>query len=147
MLKDDYKRFAQNIYQAKLLALDLHQKELELFCDLLIAYAYSKIGIAEKAKAIYSDVLESADKSAMFNILAAAKYCMALISAPEEALLMVNDTLASIQKFDNQAKIFYALFEKLYIDIAEKEEISAVDIESEKQKLEPLNNSLKRILG
>lgn len=147
VLKDDYKRFAQNIYQAKLLALDLHQKELELFCDLLIAYAYSKIGIAEKAKAIYSDVLESADKSAMFNILAAAKYCMALISAPEEALLMVNDTLASIQKFDNQAKIFYALFEKLYIDIAEKEEISAVDIESEKQKLEPLNNSLKRILG
>lgn len=147
VLKDDYKRFAQNIYQAKLLALDLHQKELELFCDLLIAYAYSKIGITEKANAIYADVLESADKSAMFNILAAAKYCMALISQPEDALLLLNDTLASIQKFDNQAKIFYALFEKLYIDIAEKEEISAVDIESEKQKLEPLNNSLKRILG
>ena len=50
VLTDDYKRFAQNIYQAKLLALDLHQKELELFCDLLIAYAYSKIGIEEKAK-------------------------------------------------------------------------------------------------
>ncbi len=48
VLTDDYKRFAQNIYQAKLLALDLHQKELELFCDLLIAYAYSKIGIEEK---------------------------------------------------------------------------------------------------
>lgn len=147
VLKDDYKRFAQNIYQAKLLALDLHQKELELFCDLLIAYAYSKIGIEEKSKAIYDDVLMSAENSAMFNITAAAKYFKALISPPEESLLLVNDTLASIQKFDNQAKIFYALFEKLYIDIAQREEISAVDIESEAQKLEPLKNSLKRILG
>ncbi|MCM1073940.1 MAG: hypothetical protein NC334_09050 [Bacteroides sp.] len=147
VLKDDYKRFAQNIYQAKLLALDLHQKELELFCDLLIAYSYSKIGIKEKAIAIYNDVLETADKSAMFNIRAAAKYFKALVSAPEEALLLVNDTLAAIQKFDNQAQILYAMFEKLYIDIAEKEEITAIDIETEKQKLEPLNKNLKRILG
>ena len=55
---------------------------------------------------------------------------------------MVNDTLASIQKFDNQAKIFYALFEKLYIDTVED-----VDTDSELQKLEPLKDSLKRILG
>ena len=147
VLKDDYKRFAQNIYQAKLLALDLHQKELELFCDLLIAYSYSKIGIEEKAKAIYNDVLETAQQSAIFNITAAARYLKALISTPEEALLLVNDSLASIQKFDNQAKIFYALFEKLYINIAEHEEISAIDIESEKQKLEALKDRLKRILG
>lgn len=147
VLKDDYKRFAQNIYQAKLLALDLRQKEAELFCDLLIAYAYSKIGIQDKAMLIYNDVLSTAEKSAIFNITAAAKYFKALISSPEEALLLVNDTLAAIQKFDNQAKIFYALFEKLYISIAEQEEISAIDIESEQQKLEPFKDNLKRILG
>ncbi len=147
VLTDDYKRFAQNIYQAKLLALDLHQKELELFCDLLIAFAYSKIGITEKAKSIYFDILETAEKSAIFNITIIAKYFIALISPTEEALLLINDSLASIQRFDNQAKILYALFEKLYINIAEKEEISAIDIESEIQKLEPLKDSLKRILG
>ncbi len=140
VLTDDYKRFAQNIYQAKLLALDLHQKELELFCDLLIAYAYSKIGIEEKAKMIYSDVLNTAEKSAMFNITCAARYFKALVSK-DEALLLVSDSLAAIQKYGNQAKILYALFEKLYIDIAE------IDTDSELQKLEPLKDSLKRILG
>lgn len=140
VLKDDYKRFAQNIYQAKLLALDLHQKELELFCDLLIAYAYSKIGIEEKAKIIYSDVLETAEKSAMFNITAVARYLKALL-IKEEAPILVNDSLAAIQKYGNQAKILYALFEKLYIDITDS------DTEAEEQKLEPLKNSLKRIVG
>ncbi len=140
VLNDDYKRFAQNIYQAKLLALDLHQKELELFCDLLIAYAYSKIGIEEKAKSIYSDVLEGAEKSAMFNITCVAKYLKALLFK-DEALLLVNDSLAAIQKLGNQAKLLYALFEKLYIDIAD------IDTESELQKLDALKNSLKRVLG
>ncbi len=147
VLEDDYKRFAQNIYQAKLLALDLHQKELELFCDLLIAFAYSKIGAVEKANSIYADVLENAEKSAIFNIILAVKYMQALIAPSKDALLMVNDSLALIQKYDNQAKIFYALFEKLYIGIAEREEISAIDVESEKQKIEPLEKSLKRITG
>ena len=45
----DYKRFAQNIYQAKLLANDIRHKEIELFCDILIGYAYAQIGIKQKA--------------------------------------------------------------------------------------------------
>lgn len=142
-LKDDYKRFAQNIYQAKLLALEIHQKELELFCDLLIAYAYSKIGIKQKAAVIYKDVLEIAEKSAIFNILILARFFTVLEDSSNKALLIINDTLAMLQKQQNQAKIFYALFEILYIKLAEEQEISAVDIESEQQKLEPLKNDLK----
>ena len=122
------------------IGVDLHQKELELFCDLLIAYAYSKIGIEEKAKIIYSDVLETAEISAMFNITAVARYLKALL-IKEEAPILVNDSLAAIQKYGNQAKILYALFEKLYIDITDS------DTEAEEQKLEPLKNSLKRIVG
>lgn len=147
VLKNDYKRFAQNIYQAKLLALDLKQRELELFCDLLIAYAYSKIEYQEKAKLIYDDVIENAEKSAMFNIKTIAKYFKAMISSSEEALLLINNSLADIQKFNNQAKLLYALFEKLYINITEKEKIAAIDIEAEKQKLVPLKEKLKRVLG
>lgn len=144
-LKDDYKTFAQNIYQAKLLALEIHQKEIELYCDLLIAYAYSKIGMKEKALAIYSDILKTAENSSMFNIMAVAKYLTALISPPEKALLIVNDTLAMIQKYDNQAKILYVMFEKLYIQIAQEQELSAVDIEAEEEKIKPFSDVLTKI--
>ena len=152
ILKDDYKRFAQNIYQAKLLASDLHQYEVGLFCDLLIAYAYAKIGITQKALSIYNDVLNTAENAAMFNILVLAKYFKALLNISdgknEEAMLLINDSLASLQKYNNQAKILYALFEKLYIQTAELNELSAVDIESEEQKLLSVNidNALSRIL-
>lgn len=148
ILKDDYKRFAQNIYQAKLLANDIHQREIELFCDLLIAYAYSKMGINQKAESIYKDVLESAEKSAIFNVLLLAKYLLAKIAkTSEEALLLLNDSLALIRKNDNQARILYAMFEKFYIDIATVNEITSIDIESEEQKIANLKESLSLILN
>ena len=53
----------------------------------------------------------------------------------EEALLIINDTLALLQKYNNQAKILYVLFEKLFIDTVKSQDISAVNIESEEQKL------------
>ncbi len=153
VLNDDYKRFAQNIYQAKLLAADLHQYEFELFCDLLIAYAYSKIGIPQKAQSIYTDVLNKAEKSAMFNTLTLARYFAAKLKLAsqktDEAFLYINDTLAMLQKFNNQSKIIYALFEKLYIQAAQEQGFAAVDVESENQKLLAVNsdNALSRILS
>lgn len=136
---DDYKTFAQNIYQAKLLAADLHQIQLEMFCDLLIAYSYANIGITKKAEIIYNDILEKAENSAIFNILTLARYFIAKLqiseSKPDEALLIINDTLALLQKYNNQSKIIYILFEKLFIDLVKNEEYSSIDIESEEQKL------------
>ena len=150
VLKDDYKRFAQNVYQAKLLATDIHARELELFCDLLIAYAYSKIGVTQKAEAIYSDVLKTAETSAMLTILCVAKYLIAKLkvsqSKPEEALLLVNDALALLQKHNNSSVVLYVLFEKLYIDIAKAQTLASVDTDSEERKLTPYKESLARIL-
>ena len=151
--KEDYKTFAQNIYQAKLLASDLKQTQLELFCDLLIAYSYSNIGIKEKAELIYTDVVEKAETSAIFNILLLAKYFYAKLKIEqnnlEEALLEINNSLAMLQKFDNQAIILLALFEKLLIDTVEEYEISEIDIESDIQKLAQINtkNRLARLIG
>lgn len=143
----DYKRFAQNIYQAKLLAEDIYQTEIKYFCDLLIAYAYSKIGITAKAKFIYDDVLQSAENSAMFNILMISKYFLAKLETdPKKALLIANDALDSIQKHDNQAAILYVLFEKIYIDLARKVDPSS-DMETEEQKLLPYTDSLKMLIG
>lgn len=147
----DYKTFAQNIYQAKLLSSDIHQKEVELFCDLLIAFSYSKLGINNKAESIYNDVLDYAEKCAIFNVILISKYLLAKLKyenkQTEEALLLISDSLALIQKNDNQAKILYVLFEKLYIDIAEREGLENIDLESEKQKLEPYKYSLKRLIN
>ncbi len=138
--KNDYKVFAQNIYQAKLLAENINQKQLELFCDLLIAYSYANIGIIQKAQAIYDDILKFSKNSAIFNINILTKYFDSLLklknNKTEEALLQVNDTLALLQKYDNQAKIFYVLFEKLFIDIIKAQNITSLNIESEEQKLQ-----------
>ena len=150
VLKDDYKRFAQNIYQAKLLASEIHNAELEFLCDLLIAYAYDKNNVVEKARFIYKDVINKSEKSAMFNIILLAKYFLAKQSVsllPEESLLLVNDSLAMIRKYDNQAKILYALFEKLYIDIVVEKEIPAIDLEIEEQKLQELKSKLSLLIG
>ena len=136
---NDYKLFAQNIYQAKLLAADIHELQLEQFCDLLIAYSYANIGLTKKAAGIYQDVLEKSEHSAIFNILVLARYFMARLriseSRIEEALLIINDILALLQKYNNQAKVLYVLFEKLFIDTVKSQDISAVNIESEEQKL------------
>ena len=131
----------------------MHQKQLELFCDLLIAYSYANIGIEQKALAIYNDIIGLAEKSSIFNILILAKYFIAKLknsnSQKEEALLIINDTLALLQKYNNQAKIFYVLFEKLFIDIVKAEEISSINIESEEQKLliETTDGKLARLMN
>ena len=151
--KNDYKTFAQNIYQAKLLASDIHQKQLELLCDLLIAYSYANIGIKQKAQAIYDNVLTESENSAIFNINTLSKYFIAKLkianSETEEALLIINDTLALLQKYNNQAKIIFVLFEKLFIDVVKSEEISSMNIESEEQKLllETSDGKLARLIN
>ncbi|MBO5739414.1 zinc ribbon domain-containing protein [bacterium] len=148
ILKDDYCRFAQNIYQAKLLANDTNQKELEMFCDLLIGYAYSKIGINTKAKIIYNDIREKAEKSMMFNIILISKLFLAQISeSSDEILLLVNDSFKLMRKFNNQAKIMFAIFEKFYIDITKALDLKSIDFEQEEQKLVEFKENLAGIIN
>lgn len=146
------KQFAQNIYQAKLLAADIQQIQLESICDILIALAYHRAGISVKADTILSDVLSKSEKSNIFNIVILSRYIIAKIKVEnnefDEALIMINDTLADIQRFDNQAKVFYAMFNQLFIDLTQKQNISSVDIDTEYQKLMILapNGELERII-
>jgi len=143
----DYKKFAQDIYQAKLLAEDVYQPEIKYFCDMLIAYAYFRLGFLEKAEHIYNDVLEKAEVSAIFNILNIARYFLAkLTKDSQKAMLLVNDALESIRKLDNQAVILYVLFEKLYIEMVQNNKHISIDIETEWQKISPYAESLKIIL-
>ena len=135
----NYNVFAQNIYQAKLLAADIHQKQLEIFCEILIANSYANINCLQKAEKIYDDILNKAQKTSLFGVSIIAKYFIAKLYIKQEqvqkALLLVNDTLAILQNHNNQFKIMYFLFEKLFIEIAQNFELSNIDIEIEEQKL------------
>lgn len=151
--KDDYKTFAQNIYQAKLLAAEINQYQLEMFCDLLIGYAYSKAGAKKKAEIIFNDVLENSQKSAIFNTTVLAKYFIAQLkvekSEIDEALQLVNECLAQLQKYNNRSKIIYVLFEKLFIEIVKSQEMENIDVDSEEQKLALATSGgkLARLIG
>ncbi len=151
-LEDDYKSFAQNVYQAKLLAGDMHQTQLEFLCEALIGYAYAKAGVKVKAEVILSDIIEKAGNSAIFSVVVIAKYLLAKIKIEkdelDDALILVNDSLADIQKYNNQAKIYYAMFERLFVDIAEKQKNMSVDIDIEMNKLKMIsqNGELERIV-
>ena len=149
-MKDDYKRFAQNIFQAKLLAEEIHQNEIKYLCDLLIAYAYSKIGITAKAEHIYNDVMAYSERSAMFNILMTSKYLFAILhakSAPEESLYAINDALSIIRNNDNTAALFYTMFEKLFIRVVKQHHFENIDAESEERKLDSYREIYKLIIG
>jgi hypothetical protein len=140
-LDKDPKIFALNIYQAKLLAADINQTQLEYICDMLIAYAYAKMGILAKAFYIYNDVLEISENSAIFNVSVLVNYLITLTrienSENEDALIIINNILDMLQKRNNQAKVFYAMFEKLYIDTTKKTG-GAFNESVELQKLESI---------
>ena len=145
--EEDYAKFAQNIFQAKLLAEDICQMEIKYLCDLLIGYAYAKQGVEVKAEYIYEDVLNIAEKSAMFNILILAKYFLArLEKEPQDSILIVSDALDIIRKHENQAVILYVLFEKMYINYASQTGVSETRLELETQKLNDYKEKLKLIL-
>ena len=61
----DYNKFAQNIYQVKLLARKFKDSFWGLLSDLLIGYSYQKLGAIVKANVIYKDVQTIAQKSGM----------------------------------------------------------------------------------
>ena len=113
-------------------------------------YAYSKTGVEEKAEAIYADILETSEKNAIFNMLLIAKFFIAKLKLTkaknEEAMLLINDALALLQKLDNQSKILFSIFEKLFIDVVSKEANSVIDINSEVQKLLPYTEKLSFLL-
>lgn len=147
MTNADYKRFAQNIYQAKLLSDEIYQPEIKYLCDLLIAYAYAKIGITAKASYIYDDVINHAEKSAMFNILIIAKYLLAISETDiTKKIQIISDCLNIIRRHDNQAVILYVLFETLYIKTVQENNLTETDIEAEEQKIAPYQESLKLIV-
>ena len=83
--------------------------------------------------------------SAIFNIFVTASYLMALLkynmSQKDEALRIVSDTLAVLQKYNNTMMPVFVLFEKLFIEIVKSEEIASINIDSEEHKLAQISEN------
>ena len=123
-----------------------------MFCDLLIAHSYANMGIFKKAEIIYNDILTQSEEAAIAAIATITKYFIAKLYLTEnknsEALILINDTLALLQKYNNQFKVMYVLFEKLFIETAQTMELDNIDVETEEQKLslENSNGKFARLL-
>ena len=133
------KIFAQNIFQAKLLAEDIELPQLTLLCELLIGYAYANEGINKKAENIFNDVLAKSELSALFITKILSEFFIADLHTKsknyESALLIINNSLALIQNKNNEAVLLKALFERLFIKIAKEANLPFIDIETEERKL------------
>ena len=149
---NDNKTFAQNIYQAKLLASDINQSTIEIFCEILISFAYSKAGIFKKSEAIYKDIIDKTEKSANINIMLFAKYFYAKLKVLkgeiEGSLLIINDAISYIRENAESETLLLALFKYLLINIAEQNHLSFINIDEEYSKLQNIipNGELKRII-
>jgi hypothetical protein len=96
----NYKNFAQNIHFAKLLCIDIQQKELELFCDLLIAYSYSKLDNINKASSICDNIIEFSQKHSLLNIYYLSLFIKAKVLNNNEFIEFDNE-LNQILKNEN----------------------------------------------
>ena len=112
--KGDYKIFAEYIYKAKIAAKNSGIYQLELFADLMIAYAYLKVDSFQKAEHITYDIIRRASYIGMTTILYAAWYVMSEIQIKQNkydiAFGIVNNSLIQIEKNNNTTEYLLMLF-------------------------------------
>ena len=112
--KHDYNVFAEEIYEAKILAKCNGLYQLELFADLMIAYAYIKLNSLTKASMIIYKIIKHANENGMNNILYLAWYIMSELNLVQGRYIVtygiVNNSLIQLEKADNANEYLLLLF-------------------------------------
>ena len=110
----DYKIFAEYIYKAKIAAKSTGIYPIELFTDLMIAYAYLKVKSYEKAEHITYSIIRHTSNNGMTAILYLAWFIMSEIQLKQKnydvAFGIVNNTLIQIEKNNNTSEYILMLF-------------------------------------
>ena len=132
---NDTKAFAEYIYKAKIAAKNTGVYQLELFADLMIAYAYLKAKSYEKAEHITYNIIKHTSNNGMTAILYLAWFVMSEIQIKQKkfevAFGIVNNTLIQIEKNNNSSEYVLMLFKYnmfrilMYTQEYEKAEICA----------------------
>lgn len=110
----DYKLFAEDIYRAKVIAKDNRLHQLELFCDLLIGYAYLQLESYKKADAIIYQIIKAANEKGMTTLLYVAWYVMSELHLCQHkydvAFGIVNNSLIQLEKNNTTSEYLLMLF-------------------------------------
>lgn len=110
----DYKLFAEDIYRAKVIAKDNRLHQLELFCDLLIGYAYLQLESYKKADAIIYQIIKAANEKGMTTLLYVAWYVMSELHLRQHkydvAFGIVNNSLIQLEKNNTTSEYLLMLF-------------------------------------
>ncbi len=110
----DYKTFADCIYQAKISAKINKLSQIELICDLFIGYSYFKLGEIRKSTGIYYSVLDSGTKNGLKLVTLLAWYFISVLKFEqgeiEIALGIANNALVQMEKDSNSSDFMFFLF-------------------------------------
>jgi len=129
--KLNYKKFASNIYQAKISAKIRKLSQIELICDLLIGYSYFKLEKYTKASLIYYNVLEMSTANGLKMVTYLAWYLMSMLKFKqndiEVAFCIANNAIIQLEKDYNSSDFLLFLFTTLLskILIAKNDKVSA----------------------
>lgn len=111
---DDYRKFADNIYQAKISAKMNKLSQIELMCDLLIGYAYFQLNQNKKAASIYYNVLETSTKNGLKMVTCLDWYFISMLKFKQEdlevAFGIANNAIVQLEKESNTGNFLFFLF-------------------------------------
>lgn len=123
---DDYAKFADNIYQAKINAKLNKLTQIELICDLLIGYSYFRLGQVEKASGIYYNVLEASTKNGLKMVTYLDWYLVSLLKYEQPdydvAYGIAHNAVIQLEKDHNAGDFMFYLFRILLAKIFEAKE-------------------------
>lgn len=110
----DYEAFANNIHKAKTSAKYNRLFILELFTDLLVAYAYMNIGNYKKADNIIFKIIKSANEKGMTTLLFTAWYMMGELHIKQNkydvAFGIINNSLIQLERDNTSGEYLLMLF-------------------------------------
>lgn len=110
----DFNAFAEEIYEAKILAKCNGLYQVELFADLMIAYCYIKLNSLQKASLIVYKIIKTANENGMTNLLYAAWYVMSELNLAQGKYIVtygiVNNSLIQLEKSDGANEYLLLLF-------------------------------------
>lgn len=131
--KGDNKIFAEYVYKAKVAAKSANIKQLEIFADLMIAYAYLNIGLFKKAEFIIFNIIRESGNKGMTVVLFAAWYVMSELHLKQGnydvAFGIVNNSLIQLEKNNSTGEYLLMLFKyNMYKIMMFKQQYEKADI-------------------
>lgn len=121
MQNGDWNNLGNYIYQTKLVASSVNLYQVEYFADMMIGYAYQKMGNPKKSKQIYYNVLDLASSKGIKNITYLSWYLIALVEKEEGnfdmSLGILNNAVLNMEKDENISNLFIMLVKGLSAEI------------------------------